>query len=348
MDSLQLGPFILNGRLILYLSFGLGGWLLLLYRLRNWSRRGDIFSRLFSGLLLWLLIWKGSFILFHPSEFLSHPLSLLYFDGGVWGVGLASFVSVSFVWLRWIKQGFMHRQIIDIIVWFALGGWISSRLLLLSFGGEDRWGYALHLGLTLIILALFWVFRTLFRENKTKEMKRNIVVILALIGLVVYAGYDFYSQVDKFSTDGSTLEVGIQKGKLAPDFILTNLKGEPVKLSDYKGKKVLINFWATWCPPCQAEMPHMQKIYANYESKDVVVLGVNLSFTEKGSDSVQAFVDEQGISFPIVLDKEGNVAELYQVSAYPTTYFVDGNGVIRERLQGAISYDRMKAAVKNL
>lgn len=348
MDSLQLGPFILNGRLILFLSIGLGGWLLLLYRLRNSTGRSDIFSRLFSGLLLWLLIWKGSFMLLYPSEFIRHPLSLLYYDGGVWGAGLASFVSISFVWLRWLKLGLTHRQIVEFLGWFTLGGWISSRVLLLSLGGGDRQGYALHLGLTLILLALFWVFRALFRKNKTKEMKRNIVVILALIGLVVYAGYDFYSKTDKFEIDKSTIEVGIQKGKLAPDFILTNLKGEPVKLSDYRGKKVLINFWATWCPPCQAEMPHMQKFYANYESKDVVVLGVNLSFTEKGSDSVQAFVDEQGLSFPIVLDKEANVADLYQVSAYPTTYFVDAHGVIQERLQGAISYEQMKAAVKSL
>jgi peroxiredoxin len=186
-----------------------------------------------------------------------------------------------------------------------------------------------------------------------KWMKKSMIAILFLIGLVVYGGYDYYSKSSSETgqaaeTGGVNLEKGIQKGQLAPDFSLTDLKGNPVHLSDFKGKKVMVNFWATWCPPCRVEMPHMQKFYEDYKSKDVVIVGVNLTPTEERLDSVQTFVDDQLLTFPIVLDKEGSIMQTYQVVAYPTTYLLDSNGVVREKFQGAINYDIMKDAVSKI
>lgn len=185
-------------------------------------------------------------------------------------------------------------------------------------------------------------------------MKKSILAIMILLGLIVYGVYDYYgkgssesSSVTEEAGAGNTPQ-GIQKGQRAPDFELKDLQGQTVKLSDFQGKKVMINFWATWCPPCRVEMPHMQKFYADYNKQGVVILAVNLTPTEENADSVLAFVKDYGLTFPVVLDEEGTTIQTYQVVAYPTTYVIDSNGVIREKFQGAINYDMMKQAVSKI
>lgn len=133
-------------------------------------------------------------------------------------------------------------------------------------------------------------------------------------------------------------EVGIRKGQLAPDFELKTLDGETVRLSDYKGQRVMLNFWATWCPPCRAEMPDMQKFQ---EKKDVQILAVNLSETESDPGNVQKFIDELNLTLTIPLDDESAVSNEYQVMAYPTTYMIDADGRIQFVTLGAMNYDFM-------
>ncbi|MEK8127667.1 TlpA disulfide reductase family protein [Paenibacillus filicis] len=182
-------------------------------------------------------------------------------------------------------------------------------------------------------------------------MKKGMLAILFIAGLVVYGGYDYYSKSAMDTgkaVEAGDLETGTQKGQLAPDFVLNDLKGNPVHLSDLEGKTVLVNFWATWCPPCRVEMPHMQKFYEDYTAKDVVIVGVNLTHTEEKRDKIQTFVDDQQLTFPIVMDLDGSVTQQYQVVAYPTTYLLDARGVIREKFRGAINYEIMKDAVSKL
>ncbi|GAA3410060.1 peroxiredoxin family protein [Paenibacillus hodogayensis] len=184
-------------------------------------------------------------------------------------------------------------------------------------------------------------------------MKKSWIAIMILLGLVAYGGYDYVSKSsakteEAGNTGETSLEKGTEKGQLAPDFVLHDLQGREVRLSDFQGKTVLINFWATWCPPCRIEMPHMQKFYEDYHSKDIVIIGVNLTPSEKTIDSVQAFVDEQRLTFPIVLDMEGSVTQTYRIAAYPTTYLLDSKGVIREKFRGAIHYEIMKDAVAKI
>ncbi|RHW31333.1 TlpA disulfide reductase family protein [Oceanobacillus profundus] len=180
-------------------------------------------------------------------------------------------------------------------------------------------------------------------------MKKAILVLI-VIGMFGWAVYEFVfvsnekatQEVDKTSvqqvSDEESNEVGIQKGELAPDFELYTLDGEKVKLSDYKGQRVMLNFWATWCPPCRAEMPDMQKFQNN---KDVQVLAVNLSETESNPDNIQKFVDELNLSLTIPLDNEALVSDEYEVMAYPTTYMIDSNGRIQFVMMGAMNYDFM-------
>lgn len=184
-------------------------------------------------------------------------------------------------------------------------------------------------------------------------MKKSIIALIVLLGLVVYAGYDYVQKSSDrhemaANPEETEVETGIAKGQLAPNFMLMDLEGNEVRLSDFRGKKVLVNFWATWCPPCRIEMPHMQKFYEDYQKKDVVILGVNLTTTEKRTEDIPKFVQEEKLSFPIVLDETGEVMLTYQVFAYPTTYLLDSSGIIQERFQGAISYDIMKEAMKNI
>lgn len=185
-------------------------------------------------------------------------------------------------------------------------------------------------------------------------MKKNMIAIIVLLGLIAYGGYDYFnksasSEEVEISADadapGEQLVRGVEKGNLAPDLTLVDLNGKEVRLADYAGKTVLLNFWATWCPPCRIEMPHMQQFYEDYQSKDVVILGVNLSQTEQSMDDVPAFVEEEKLTFPIVLDLEGDALLTYQIIAYPTTYLIDAKGIVREKFRGAINYDIMKEAV---
>ncbi|MCL4257191.1 MAG: TlpA family protein disulfide reductase [Anaerolineales bacterium] len=112
-------------------------------------------------------------------------------------------------------------------------------------------------------------------------------------------------------------------GSPAPEFVLPNLDGEQVRLSDLRGQRVLLNFWATWCGPCRQEMPAIQ---ARYTHGDFAVLAVDFGETRQ---QVQRFIDEIGVDLPVLLDADGSVQELYRVRGYPTTFFIDAQGVIR-------------------
>lgn len=134
----------------------------------------------------------------------------------------------------------------------------------------------------------------------------------------------------------------LREGAEAPDFELTTLDGKPVKLSDYRGKKVILNFWATWCPPCKAEMPHMQKFYEEYQDDNVEILAVNLTNMDKGRDDIEAFVKEYGLTFPIPLDEEGNAGTTYQAFTIPTSYILDEKGIITKKIVGPMDENMMK------
>ncbi|WP_339229201.1 redoxin domain-containing protein [Oceanobacillus sp. FSL K6-2867] len=132
--------------------------------------------------------------------------------------------------------------------------------------------------------------------------------------------------------------VGTESGQKAPDFKLMTNDGEMVQLSDFKGKRVLLNFWATWCPPCREEMPDIDRFY---KDKDVIVLAVNITNMEMNQKTVDEFIATYGLTFPILMDEEGQVSQLYRISPIPTTYLIDSGGIIRQRIYGAMDYEQM-------
>lgn len=133
----------------------------------------------------------------------------------------------------------------------------------------------------------------------------------------------------------------------APDFTLATPDGQEIRLSDYHGKIVLVNFWGTWCDPCIRELPALQSAYAQLEDEGFVVIGVNLFDNEQSQnhteEDIQAFIEDKGITYPVVLDTHGNVTDSYRVFPIPTSFFVDANGNIRYVLPRELTAEEITA-----
>lgn len=155
------------------------------------------------------------------------------------------------------------------------------------------------------------------------------VVLFGLLTVAIVQAMEKEEQPDNLP--------GLRIGVKAPDFELENLSGEKVKLSDYRGKKVILNFWATWCPPCKKEMPAMEKFYQK-AGNDVEILAVNID----PQYNVQEFTDKLGITFPILLDKKDEVNSAYSVMTIPTTYFINEKGLITNKYLTSMTEDIMK------
>ncbi|MFR9070092.1 MAG: TlpA family protein disulfide reductase [Paraclostridium sp.] len=135
------------------------------------------------------------------------------------------------------------------------------------------------------------------------------------------------------------------------DFTLYDQNGKEHKLSDYKGKTVFLNFWATWCPPCKEEMPYIEQLYKEYNknNKDVVILGVaspNLD-REGSKEDIIEFLQQEKYTFPVVMDNNGELAYQYGISAYPTTFIIDKEGYITQYVPGAMDKQTMKYLIEN-
>lgn len=135
----------------------------------------------------------------------------------------------------------------------------------------------------------------------------------------------------------------IEVGKLSPNFTLENLEGEEVSLEDYKGKIIMLNFWATWCPYCVKEMPDMNRLQE--ENDDLVVLAVNI---KEEKDKVKEYIEEGGYDFEVVLDTKASVAETYLVGPLPTTYFIDKEGILIGGVPGMLEYPQMKQLIEGI
>ncbi|MBQ0139313.1 MAG: redoxin domain-containing protein [Kurthia sp.] len=141
---------------------------------------------------------------------------------------------------------------------------------------------------------------------------------------------------------------GLKVGQKAPDFKLQTLDGKEIALSDFKGKKVMINFWATWCPPCKAETPEMVKYYnAHAKDENFEILSVNAMSTESKSESVGKFIEDYEMTFPVVIDPRGEIIKQYEVLNFPTSFFINTEGVIQEKLN-LIDEKQLTKVVKSL
>ena len=158
------------------------------------------------------------------------------------------------------------------------------------------------------------------------------------LGIFLLAVFGFGRNLLQARLDAGQFQVrGPAVDKPVLDFNLAALSGEQLSTGDLRGHPILINFWATWCGPCQVEMPYIEEAYEKF-SPDLVVLAVN---ADEPADKVQAFVSDLGLKFNILLDTGSKVQELYRVTAFPTTYLVDRDGVVRVQHIGTLSRSQL-------
>jgi peroxiredoxin len=158
--------------------------------------------------------------------------------------------------------------------------------------------------------------------------RRRCLAVVALLSLSVLT-----TAAAPAGNDVAALDVDLPKEAVgAPDFSLPDVTGKMVRLKDFRGKVVFMNFFATWCVPCREEMPAMERLYRTYKDRGLVVLAVDI---REGAKTVQAFTQELKLSFPALLDKDGSVAYTYSVRPVPATYLIGRDGKILWRAFGS-------------
>jgi peroxiredoxin len=162
-----------------------------------------------------------------------------------------------------------------------------------------------------------------------------VCLVVLVIGILAYTGV--LPIGPNRSMESGSDEEGIQIDQVAPDFTLQNSAGETVRLSDLRGKPVVINFWGTWCGPCVREMPSLQSYQEKYP--DFVLLGVD---EEEKAEEVVKFTEKMKVTYQILIDENGVVADQYKVMIMPTTYFIDKEGVIRARHFGYMGEEHLE------
>jgi peroxiredoxin len=174
------------------------------------------------------------------------------------------------------------------------------------------------------------------KAKKRKQRKKRNRLIYRSVILAVLAGALVFAIVSNLQEDNTIYRAGDQ----APDFQLKQISDnnelETVRLSDFEGKGVMLNFWATWCGPCEAEMPYMQELYPEYKEKGVEILAVSLDTTEL---VVDRFIDRYELTFPIPHDTTGEVTDLYKVGPMPSSFFINPDGEIEEVVEGALTLE---------
>lgn len=163
-----------------------------------------------------------------------------------------------------------------------------------------------------------------------------IIAVVLLVGV----GYTLYSQ---FFTNNKG--VVSSEENIAPTFVLHDLKGTEYDLANYRGKGVLINFWGTYCPPCEKEMPYLESAYQDYKDQGIEVLAINV---EEPTRIVNQFVSEKKLSFPILLDRDGEVLDLYHVQNLPITFLVNQDGVIEKKVFGEMTEDDIRGYLEQI
>jgi peroxiredoxin len=171
--------------------------------------------------------------------------------------------------------------------------------------------------------------------NKSNRTYLRVAILGILLVALIYA---LYTSLNKEPN-------AVKVGSKAPNFSLEQLDGPPLVLDDLKGKGVILNFWGTWCEPCKAEMPALQKQYDKYKDKGLVVVGLNIG---ESPITIEPFVKELGVNFPIVMDRKSEITKLYRIGPIPTTFFISPEGEVAEIFIGEMKEAYIESQVKKI
>jgi len=171
--------------------------------------------------------------------------------------------------------------------------------------------------------------------RKTKEKDFNypvaVFIFVAVTVLVIMLSLKLNDSSFKFSN-----QVAIKDNLPAPDFTFPGLDGKMVRLSDYKGKVVLVNIWATWCPPCVDEMPSMEKLYQKLKGENFEILAVSID--EPGLKAVAPFMKKSNLTFPALIDSEGTIKAVYEITGIPESFIIDQQGILLKKIVGPVDW----------
>lgn len=172
-------------------------------------------------------------------------------------------------------------------------------------------------------------------------MKRRRLVIRTMILVVLAAavGYTLYANFTKDNVQK------VAVGEIAPDFALVDMNGQKHKLSDYRGEGVFLNFWATWCKPCEREMPYIDKAYKEFKDKGVKVLTVDVGESKL---AVNNFIERYNLSFPVMIDKDGQVQTAYGINPLPITFLIDKDGKVVRSHVGELTQDTVNQFMEEI
>ncbi len=170
----------------------------------------------------------------------------------------------------------------------------------------------------------------------------SLIVFIVAVGLIAYV------------VATTQPRVGAEEGMIAPDFTLPLWHtGEEAELSSFRGDIVVLNLWASWCPPCREEMPDLIELSNNYKGKGVKVVGVNLALQERSPEDADEFMEEFGVDFPTFVDqpnedRRGVVSTLYNIDSIPFTYVIDRDGVIVKVYRGLVRYEWLEEFIEEI
>lgn len=351
MHFIQIGSLAIMSKWVI-LGIGLIAGLLVA---RIWSAKTEtkavtknLFNLLSNSIFIGFLAWKGSLLLLDPKLVIKSPMSLLYFTGGTKGLMIALVITLLYFLYHLKKRTVQPLLLIRSMLIVSFATVMVYDLLALFWLQE-------HVFLHFIksMSAFFLLLLTFYRKGQQKKEVLHVIkkaaLIVGLTGLIVWevnSHLSFANPPEEAKT--VELKVGISEGQLAPDFTLKTVSGEEMKLSAFRGKKVILNFWASWCPPCKAEMPHMQEFYVDNKESNAVLLSVNLTTAEKKSSDVAKFVEEYELTFPVMLDERGEIGQIYQAYAIPTSYLIDSKGIVRKKIVGPMDKEMMNELINSV
>ncbi|MBQ3889683.1 MAG: TlpA family protein disulfide reductase [Clostridia bacterium] len=179
-------------------------------------------------------------------------------------------------------------------------------------------------------------------------MKKTVLLIVLLVLVLGAAGVIYGSLSGKFAPDEPVSGAhSAPSVKTTADFTVTDVSGREVKLSDNFGKPVVVNFWATWCPPCRNELPDFNALAAEYGDR-VVFLMVNCTDQESGVAAVNKFISDEGYTFPLYYDGNGSASRTYGVTGIPTTLFIAPDGTLADTQVGMLTGSALRSGIENL
>lgn len=330
---------------------------------RNSNKKVLLFTVSFIfGILLAIFLMNASINLLQG--FLKEHMTLFVRIGGaviiLLGICQLGFIKINFLQRTFrfsLKTGNKMNVLIAFVMGFTfsfawtpcIGPALSSILILAASSGDFWYSnflmiiYALGFTLPFLILGLFtnkalnWLNS---HHNIVKYTTKIGAIILIIFGLMMFSGKlntisNYMSPQNQVSTN--------QAAKSVDNNTLLDQDGKQISLSDYRGKVVFLNFWATWCPPCQREMPEIQKLYEKYkDSGDVAVVTVVMPGGKEMDESgIKNFLKEKGFTMPVIFD-DGRLSSEYQITSLPTTYMLDRDGDKYGSVVGQLTSDMME------